>query len=142
MAFSERWHCRQSMPADAAHQSVAVTGRFRSSDRAHQRAGFHDFLNVRRDLAQLVRIGAAHPVRNREGRVALRGLQRVHLKAGERRELSYQLNARDLSFVDHDGVRQVMPGTYRLSVGGGQPDTEAPSESSTFALTRQVMLPR
>ncbi|MBV8604828.1 MAG: LysR family transcriptional regulator [Pelomonas sp.] len=32
MAFNERWHCRRSMTADAAHQPVAVTGRFRSSD--------------------------------------------------------------------------------------------------------------
>jgi len=75
-------------------------------------------------------------------RLALRGLQRVHLKAGERRELSYRLDSRDLSFVDHDGVRQVMPGSYRLSVGGGQPGTGAPSESVTFALARQVLLPR
>jgi beta-glucosidase len=75
-------------------------------------------------------------------RLALRGFRRLHLKAGERRELSYRLNARDLSFVDHDGVRQVMPGSYRLSVGGGQPGVGAGSESVTFSLARQVPLPR
>jgi beta-glucosidase len=75
-------------------------------------------------------------------RLALRGFQRLHLKAGERREVSYRLNTRDLSFVDHDGVRQVMPGSYRLSVGGGQPDTGAPVEGASFSLTRQVLLPR
>jgi len=75
-------------------------------------------------------------------RLALRGVQRLHLKAGERRELSYRLNARDLSFVDHDGVRQLMPGNYRLSVGGGQPGAGVPSESAAFSLARQVLLPR
>ncbi|RZJ04840.1 MAG: hypothetical protein EOP39_20460, partial [Rubrivivax sp.] len=58
------------------------------------------------------------------------------------REVTYKLDARDLSFVDRDGVRQVMPGSYRLSVGGGQPDTGAPSESASFSLARQVLLPR
>ena len=76
-------------------------------------------------------------------RLALRGVQRLHLKAGERRELSYRLNARDLSFVDHDGVRQVMPGSYRLSVGGGQPDAHSLlSDGANFSLARQVLLPR
>ncbi len=72
----------------------------------------------------------------------MRGFQRLHLKAGERQDVSYRLNARDLSFVDHDGVRQVMPGSYKLSVGSGQPDTGVASESATFALGRQVLLPR
>ncbi|HEY9106033.1 MAG TPA: glycoside hydrolase family 3 C-terminal domain-containing protein, partial [Roseateles sp.] len=75
-------------------------------------------------------------------RLALRGFQRLALKAGERREVSWRLDARDLSFVDRDGVRQVMPGSYGLSVGGGQPGTGAPAESATFSLTRQVLLPR
>ncbi|MBV8502331.1 MAG: glycoside hydrolase family 3 C-terminal domain-containing protein [Paucibacter sp.] len=75
-------------------------------------------------------------------RLALRGVQRVQLKAGERRELSFRLSARDLSFVDRDGVRQIMPGSYWLSVGGGQPGTGAPSESAKFTWARQVLLPR
>jgi len=75
-------------------------------------------------------------------RLALRGVHRLPLKAGERRELSWRLDARDLSFVDRDGVRQVMPGSYRLSVGGGQPDSGAPAESTTFSLTRPLLLPR
>ncbi|MDR7269474.1 beta-glucosidase [Pelomonas saccharophila] len=75
-------------------------------------------------------------------RLALRGFQRLHLKAGERRELSYSLDARDLSFVDRDGVRQLMPGSYRLSVGGGQPDTGAPVVSAEFSLKQRTLLPR
>lgn len=75
-------------------------------------------------------------------RLALRGFQRLHLKAGERRELTFRLAARDLSFVDRGGVRQVMPGSYRVSVGGGQPDTGAAGDTATFSLARPVLLPR
>jgi beta-glucosidase len=75
-------------------------------------------------------------------RLALRGVQRLHLKAGERREVIYRLNARDLSFVDRDGVRQVMPGSYRLSVGGAQPEFGSGSADAAFTLTQPVLLPR
>jgi beta-glucosidase len=74
--------------------------------------------------------------------LALRGFQRLRLLAGERREVSWRLGARDLSFVDRDGVRQVMPGSYRVSVGGGQPGTAAPVESAAFSLASRVALPR
>jgi beta-glucosidase len=74
--------------------------------------------------------------------LALRGFQRLRLLAGERREVSWRLDARDLSFVDRDGVRQVMPGSYRVSVGGGQPGTAAPVESAAFSLAGRVTLPR
>ena len=95
-----------------------------------------------RDGDEVAQLYLAPPRFEGGPRLALRGFQRLHLKAGERREVSYLLNARDLSFVDHDGVRQVMPGSYKLSVGGGQPGTDAPGESATFLLERQVLLPR
>ncbi len=95
-----------------------------------------------RDGDEVAQLYLAPPRFEGGPRLALRGFQRLHLKAGERRELSYRLDARDLSFVDRDGVRQVMPGAYRLSVGGGQPDTGAPVESANFSLTRPLLLPR
>lgn len=75
-------------------------------------------------------------------RLALRAFERLHLKAGERREVSFTLNTRDLSFVARDGVRQLMPGSYRLSVGGGQPGSGLPTEAASFSLTRKQVLPR
>ncbi len=75
-------------------------------------------------------------------RLALRAFERLHLKAGERREVSFTLNSRDLSFVARDGVRQLMPGSYRLSVGGGQPGSGLPTEAASFSLTRKQVLPR
>ncbi|HEY0955694.1 MAG TPA: glycoside hydrolase family 3 C-terminal domain-containing protein [Roseateles sp.] len=95
-----------------------------------------------RDGDEVAQLYLAPPRFEGGPRLALRGFQRLHLKAGERRELSWRLQARDLSFVDRDGQRQVMPGSYRISVGGGQPGTGAPVESTGFALARSQPLPR
>ncbi|SEM75754.1 beta-glucosidase [Sphingomonas gellani] len=49
------------------------------------------------------------------------GFSRVTLKPGESRQVSLTIDPRSLSLVEHDGTRAVMPGRYRLFVGGGQP---------------------
>jgi beta-glucosidase len=95
-----------------------------------------------RDGDEVAQLYLAPPRFEGGPRLALRGFQRLHLKAGERRELRWRLSARDLSFVDRDGQRQVMPGSYRVSVGGGQPGTGAPVESAGFSLARVQQMPR
>ncbi|WP_081933891.1 glycoside hydrolase family 3 C-terminal domain-containing protein [Massilia sp. 9096] len=73
-------------------------------------------------------------------RLALRGFQRVPLKAGERRRISFKLSPRDLSFVTRDGVRQLTPGAYKLSVGSGQPGSSATTQEAPLVLSRTVVL--
>jgi len=73
-------------------------------------------------------------------RLALRGFQRVALKAGERRRISFRLTPRDLSFVTRDGLRQLMPGQYRLSVGSGQPGTGVAGQEAALVLGRSAVL--
>lgn len=72
---------------------------------------------------------------------ALRAFERVHLRVGEKKTLSFKLNPRDLSLVESDGKRVVDPGTYRISVGGGQPGTGAPTAHMTFSVVGRVILP-
>ena len=48
---------------------------------------------------------------------ALRGFQRVHLKAGESRVLHFMLSPRQLSHVNDAGQMVVSAGTYQVSVG-------------------------
>jgi beta-glucosidase len=74
-------------------------------------------------------------------RVALRAFQRINLQAGERKTISLQLSPRDLSFVTRDGVRQIMTGDYRVSVGSGLPGTGVASQSAVFSVPRQTLLP-
>jgi beta-glucosidase len=73
-------------------------------------------------------------------RLALRGFQRLTLKAGERRQVSFRLSPRDLSFVTRDGVRQLTPGQYRLSVGSGQPGTGVAQQDAALVLKQAVLL--
>ena len=73
---------------------------------------------------------------------ALRGFARVHLKAGEQRQVSFILKDRDLSQVSPDGVHLVRNGRYGISVGGGQPGTGAPVVAGAFDIHGERSLPR
>jgi beta-glucosidase len=75
-------------------------------------------------------------------RIALRGFQRVKLRPGEVRNLVFDLSPRDLSMVRLDGVRMVLPGKYRVSVGSGQPESGAPGQSAPFAIGAATTLPK
>ena len=75
-------------------------------------------------------------------RIALRGFQRLALAPGESRQLSFDLSQRDLSFVDHDGHREIMTGAYRLSVGSGQPADTTAVQSADFTVATKVVMAR
>ena len=72
---------------------------------------------------------------------ALRGFERVHLEPGASTKVEFELNARDLSMVTDGGDIVVAEGKYTVSIGGGQPGTDAPSASGSFAINGQVILP-
>ncbi|HEU4959846.1 MAG TPA: glycoside hydrolase family 3 C-terminal domain-containing protein [Sphingomonas sp.] len=73
---------------------------------------------------------------------SLKGYQRVHLAPGEHRTVTFALDPRDLAFADDRGVMRVTSATYRLWVGGGQPDTGAPGVAGSFTMTGSLALPR
>jgi beta-glucosidase len=72
---------------------------------------------------------------------ALRGFTRVHIGAGKTEHVRVALDPRDLSHVNEAGARIIAPGSYRLSIGGGQPDTGAPGAEVAFTITGQAELP-
>ena len=74
-------------------------------------------------------------------RRALRGFQRIHLEPGTNQNVEFELNSRDLSMVTGAGDTIVSEGEYTLSVGGGQPGSDAPSASGSFKIKGQIMLP-
>lgn len=74
-------------------------------------------------------------------RHALVGFRRVHLAPGERRRVRFMLTPRNLSSVDAAGTRAVVPGPYRVFIGGGQPG-EAVGVAATFTIDgREVVAP-
>lgn len=93
-----------------------------------------------RDGDEVAQLYLTPPAFEGAPRLALRGFQRVTLKAGERRQISFRLAPRDLSFVTRDGVRQLTPGRYQLSVGSGQPDTGGAGQQAQLILNRTVLL--
>ncbi len=72
---------------------------------------------------------------------ALRGFQRVHLEPGESQTLHFDLKPRDLSMVTDAGDPIVAAGPYKISIGGGQPDTNVPAVAGTFQIDRTVSMP-
>ena len=72
---------------------------------------------------------------------ALRAFQRVHLEPGASKKVSFYLKPRDLSMVTEAGEPVIAEGDYSVAVGGGQPNTAAPTVSGTFKVNGTVTLP-
>lgn len=71
------------------------------------------------DVAELYLQPPANP---NSPHIALRGFQRVSLKAGEVKTLHFALSPEQMSFVDGDGKRAVREGLYQVFIGSAQPD--------------------
>jgi beta-glucosidase len=72
---------------------------------------------------------------------ALRAALRISLAGGETHHVHFTLDARDLSGVDSNGDRIVAAGSYRISIGGGQPGTAASQTEAEFAINGEQRLP-
>lgn len=94
-----------------------------------------------RDGEEVAQLYLTPPAFEGAPRLALRGFQRLSLKAGERKTVSFVLSPRDLSFVAADGTRQIMPGQYKVDVGSGQPAPDVSHQMATVTATKTVKLP-
>jgi beta-glucosidase len=71
---------------------------------------------------------------------ALRAFTRIHVPAGTTQQAHFVLSPRDLSLVNEAGDRIIAEGSYRVSVGGGQPGTGAPVSESQFSVIGEMKL--
>jgi beta-glucosidase len=53
---------------------------------------------------------------------ALKGFQRIFLKSGESKTLTFNLRPQDFALIDEDGIARHVPGEITVAVGGSQPD--------------------
>ncbi|MHB8653753.1 MAG: glycoside hydrolase family 3 C-terminal domain-containing protein [Terriglobia bacterium] len=90
---------------------------------------------------EVVQLYLKFPPVNGAPRIALRGFQRIHLDPGASQKVHFELKNRDLSMVTEDGNPIIAGGDYTISIGGGQPDTEAPGVTGHFRVDGQVTLP-
>jgi len=72
---------------------------------------------------------------------ALRAFKRVHLEAGAVQKVHFDLQPRDLSMVTEAGEPIVSEGQYKVSVGGGQPNTGIQTVTATFSIKGNLSLP-
>ena len=97
------------------------------------------------EVAQLYLMPPAEGNGGLSPKLQLEGFQRVSLKPGESRKVTFTLDSRMLSEVDAQGVRSVLPGSYKLAVGGAQPNDSratAPAQTVSFSITGSQELPK
>ena len=73
---------------------------------------------------------------------SLRGFRRIHLEPGAEHAVCFGLSPRDLAFAQGDGTMRILPGSYRIWLGGGQPDTGAEGAWTAALITGEKTLPR
>jgi beta-glucosidase len=62
---------------------------------------------------------------------SLRGVQRVSLRPGETRRVTFTLTPRDLTLIDDGGKRILEPGEFNITVGGKQPGFKGNADAAT-----------
>jgi beta-glucosidase len=72
---------------------------------------------------------------------ALRGFKRIHLEPQASQVVRFELKQRDLSMVTESGDPTIAGGDYAVSIGGGQPDTQAATVSGRFSISGSLKLP-
>ena len=95
---------------------------------------------------EVVQLYLSHPGTEGAPIRSLAGFQRVHLQPGASTTVKFSLRDRELSIVDTDGVRRVVPGDIKVWIGGGQPvagpgQTAAVGLETAFRVTSAATLP-
>lgn len=93
-----------------------------------------------RDGEEVVQLYVSHPDAKAKAPIrALKGFQRVPLKAGETKSIRFTLTADDLSLVSEtDGKRYQPKGKVMINIGGGQPGVALKTSSNVVSGTVMV----
>ncbi|HJQ31306.1 MAG TPA: glycoside hydrolase family 3 C-terminal domain-containing protein [Pyrinomonadaceae bacterium] len=84
------------------------------------------------EVVQLYLTGAAASI-NTPAR-ALKGFERVRLRPGESRRVSFTLAPGDMALIDEAGRRMLEPGEFRITVGGKQPGFKGNADARTTGM--------
>jgi beta-glucosidase len=91
-----------------------------------------------RDGEEVIQLYIARPDADGAPRQSLAGFQRIALKAGEARDIVFEISPRALSVVAGDGSRSVPAGPANIWVGGGQPNLSANRLASGVGLELNI----
>jgi beta-glucosidase len=85
------------------------------------------------DGEEVVQLYISHQgVQGRAPLKALKGFQRISLKASESKIVSFTLTPEQLSLVSEDGKMMEPKGKVTISIGGGQPDVKNKTTSNVI----------
>ena len=74
------------------------------------------------DGGEVVQLYISHPDYNgHKPLYSLKAFERVHLKAGESRTITFRLNPKDMGIIDAEGILRVTSGNRKLFIGGTSP---------------------
>jgi beta-glucosidase len=93
----------------------------------------------KKDGEEVVQLYVANQNKNITAPIkALKGFQRINLKAGESKWVIFNLTPDDLSIVSQSGLLQEMKGRMMISVGGGQSAVKNTTTSNTLTGTINI----
>ncbi|HEY0762280.1 MAG TPA: glycoside hydrolase family 3 C-terminal domain-containing protein [Pyrinomonadaceae bacterium] len=107
-----------SSPSISATDKVTVSA---TVENAGTREGDEVVQLYLTDLEASVRV----PIRS------LAGVERVHLKPGERRVITFTIDPRQLTVITNDGRAVVEPGEFKVTIGGKQPGFTGTADATT-----------
>lgn len=90
-----------------------------------------------KDGEEVVQLYLTHE--NNQALKALKGFQRISLKAGESKEVIFELSPEDLSVTNENGETILPTGKIKVSIGGGQPDVKIKSSSNILSGTITII---
>jgi beta-glucosidase len=91
------------------------------------------------DGDEVVQLYVSHPDSSMTAPIrSLQGFNRIHLKTGEKKAISFTLTPEQFAVVNEEGKFIVESGEVRVSVGGGQPGMEAETTSTVSSSFRVV----
>ena len=90
------------------------------------------------DGEEVVQLYVTHETDQRAPLFALKGFERIKLKAGESKTVKFHLSPRELALVNEKGESIASPGTIKLTVGGCSPTVELKSKGLLKETTVQV----
>jgi len=73
---------------------------------------------------------------------SLAGFERVNIAAGQSKDVTITLDARTLSSVDDQGNRSILPGKYKLTLAGAQPQEASDKTEADFTVNGSLPLPK
>lgn len=68
----------------------------------------------------------------------LKGFERISLKSGESKTITFTLSPEDLSHVTEEGISQEYNGEIKIAIGGHQPDET--NKTSGNVLTKSLLI--